>query len=136
MNDTLSVKAILPAQIGASQLEATARDFSRAASADKTSHIRVNTALGSLNPTYIRISHQPSTTKSPTQRTLFSVEQQLSRVDAGGSVLTVLRPTFKVVMEIPQGVTEAEAAALQNTACGAILASSGALGTQLREGQF
>lgn len=136
MNDTLSVKPVLPAQIGASQLDATARDFSRSSAIDKTSHVRVNTALGSLNPTYIRISHQMPTAKSFIQRSLFSVEQQLSRVDAQGNVLSVVRPTFKVVMEIPSGVTETEAAALQNLAVGALCASSGSLGTQLREGQF
>lgn len=136
MNDTLSVKAILPAQIGASQLASTALDFSRAASTDKTSHVRVNTALGSLNPTFIRISHQMPTSKSNIQRSLLSVEQILSRVDAGGNVTAVLRPTCKLVQEIPQGVTEAEASALQNILTGAVCASSGALGTQVREGQF
>ena len=136
MNDTLSVKPILPAQIGVSQLDATARDFSRAAAVDKTSHVRVNTALGSLNPTFIRISHQMPTNKSTLQRSLLEVRQQLSRVDALGNVLSVVTPSFKIVFEIPSGVTEAEAAAVQNLCIGALMANTGALGTQIREGQF
>jgi len=121
MNDTLSIKSILPAQIGASQL-GDSRDFSRAVTSDTTMFARVNTALGLLNPTSLLIGHYPKSKKQAVQRSILLLKQRFSRVDSGsGAVLAQLDPMIKLTCDIPEGVTQAELDGMLLTMAGLLL---------------
>lgn len=135
MNDTLSIKPILPAQIGDTEL-GTALDYSRANSADANMFARVNTELGLLNPTSILIGHYPKSKKQASQRSLVVFKQRHTRVDtASGAVLATLDPSIKLTCDIPEGVTQAELDALAWKMVGALTQNGGAFFHQICEMQ-
>lgn len=125
MNDTVNIKPLLPAQIGSTQLDATARAFARITSED-SSWQRSNSVLGSLSPTTLRIAHQPRTTKSPIQRTLCACDQVLTRLDALSNPIGTNK--FKVALQadIPEGVSLAEFRAAAMILFGFLLENNGA----------
>lgn len=134
MNDTLSIKPILPAQIGSTQL-GTAIDFSRNVTNNPGVYSRVNTAKGLLNPTSLLIGHYPKSKKQPIQRSYIAVTQRLTRVDANGAVLATLDPSVKVIVDLPEGVTSAEIQEAWNLLAGTLCAGSNAVFGQLCEMQ-
>lgn len=108
MNDTLSIKPILPAQIGSTQL-GSASDFARSTTSDANMFARVNTALGLLNPTTLLIGHYPKSKKQAMQRSLVVLKQRFSRVDSSsGAVVASQDPSIKLTSDIPEGVSQAE----------------------------
>lgn len=135
MNDTISVKPLLSAQIGNTQLDSVARSFARVVSED-TSHQRSNSNLGSLSPTVLRIAHQPRTVKSPIQRSLIAVDQTLTRLDATSNPISSVK--FKVALQcdIPDGVTLAEFRAAAMVLFGSLLETDAALLTAVYNREY
>ena len=124
MQDTLSIKPVLPAQIGATQL-GLALEFSRCASSNAGVMSRVNTAQGLLSPTYLDIGQYPKSKKQAVQRSTYALRQRLSRVDAtSGAVLATFDPIVKLTIDIPEGVTQAEMDAMLCTSLGSLLANN------------
>lgn len=104
MNDTITVKPLTATSITVANLGA-ARDFARVSHPDKSVYARRNDALGSLNPTYLRIKH--GSTKSV--KTVSAVlEQHITRVDAQSNPLASLYDQVQFVANIPPGLTEQE----------------------------
>lgn len=131
MNDTLSIKPILPAQVGDTQL-GTAREFARAQSTDTTMTARVNTSKGLQNPAVLSIGHYPKSKKQAMQRSIIQLKQRLSRVDSGsGAVVAVLEPSIRISIDIPEGVTQEELDEVMNLASGCLTASSNEVFHQL-----
>lgn len=131
MIDTLSIKALLFSSVGATQLPGTALPFARVAT-DKTSqYVRRNAALGSLNPTDLRVSHQPRSIKSSVQRSLFKVEQTRTRIDALSNPLSTVKSGVGFQTDIPEGITLAEWRADCAILIGALTADDGALLTSM-----
>jgi len=135
MNDVLSVKPILTNQIGSTQLGATALDYNRTIS-PANDYRRINTALGSLSPTIIRISHQPRKVAGDVQRSLFSVDQTLQRVDAQSNPVSSTKTKCAFQSDIPADMTLAEWKAAACILFGALLASDGALLTAMYNGEY
>lgn len=108
MNDTVNLKAILPAQIGASQLEASARAFPRVVGSDPKRYYRRNSAKGSLSPTDLTIAHQPRSKPEGTDNTIASVTQTLQRVDTLSNPVSRDDVACKFSMSFTQGVSLAE----------------------------
>jgi len=127
MNDTLSIKALAINTVGATQLPGTALSFPRVASTTSGTHLRQNTAIGSLSPTVLRVAHQPRTTKSPVQRSLIAIDQTLTRVDALSNPIGEDKITFASQCNISKGVTKAEFRAAAAIHFGAMLATDGEL---------
>lgn len=135
MNDTLSIKPILPAQVGETQL-GTARDFSRSASTDSAMFARVNTANGLLNPTTLLIGHYPKSKKQAMQRSIAVLKQRFNRVDSvSGAILATLDPSVKFTFDIPEGVTQAELDDMVLHLCGWLIAGNMTGAHQLYEMQ-
>lgn len=135
MNDTLAIKPLLPAQIGASQLDSTAKSFPRVASSGKD-HRRQNNYISSVSPTILSVAHQPRTAKSSTQRSFCYIEQSLARLDAQSNVIST--DAFKVGLQcvIPSGVTLAEFRAAAMILFGALLEGNSAMLDQLYYGEY
>jgi len=127
MNDTLSIKDLTIASLDAANFAGTARTFARVASPSSTSYLRRSAHLGSLSPTDLRISHVPRSTKNDTQRSLFQMEQTLTRVDALSNPIGEVVFSSSDQANIPAGVTLAEFRALYLTKIGALLENNGAL---------
>lgn len=104
MNDTITVKPLTATSIAVANLGA-ARDFARVAFADKSVYARRNDALGSLNPTYLRIKH--GKTKSVKTASAL-LEQHVTRVDAQSNPLATLFDQVQFLANIPPGLTEDE----------------------------
>lgn len=135
MNDTLPVKDLAMATVGATQLPGTARSFPRTFSSDG-SYKRTSAHIGSLSPTTIRVSHQPRKTTTAKQRSLFALDQTLTRLDASSNPILVTDFTVAFQVSIPGDVTLAEYRTAVSTLCGALLESDGALITSLYNGEF
>lgn len=137
MNDTLNVKDLAIATIGATQLPGSARAFARVASADPKVHLRQSSHIGSLSPTTLRISHQPRSAKTGVQRSLLSLDQTLTRLDAS-SQPTGVKSTFSIALQsnIGDDVSLVEWRVGLATLLGAVLADDAALATELYEGKF
>lgn len=126
MNDTLSIKALAISTVGATQLPGSSLNFARVAAASAGS-IRRNAALGSLNPTDIRVSHQPRSAKTEIQRSLFKIEQTLTRIDALSNPIGEVKFDIGIQSNIPKGVTLVEWRAGCALVMGALLANDGEL---------
>lgn len=126
MNDTLSIKALAISTVGATQLPGTALSFSRVATSTNQS-VRRNAAIGSLNPTDLRVSHQPRSAKTDIQRSLFKAEQTLTRIDALSNPIGEVKFGIGLQSDIPKGVTLAEWRAACAIVLGALLANDGEL---------
>jgi hypothetical protein len=135
MNDTLTPKDIVFSTIGATQLPGAARSFPRVASPN-SDYRRLSSHISSLSPTVIRVSHQPRSSKSTIQRSLFAVDQTLTRLDASSNPIS--KTTFKVAFQtdIPSDVTLAEWRAALSILFGALQESDGALLTAMYNGEF
>lgn len=127
MNDTLSIKTLDGATIGATQLPGTAHTYARVASSDSKVHLRQSNHIDSLSPTILRIQHQPRTPKNDTQRSLISLEQIRNRVDALGNSIDQDYSGFKVQHETSSTTTLAEHRANAYELIGALLANNGQL---------
>lgn len=104
MNDTITVKPLTATSITVAELAAP-RDFARVSHADKSVYARRNDALGSLNPTYLRIRH--GSTKAVKTATVV-LEQHVTRVDAQGNPVASLFDQVQFIGNIPPGLTEQE----------------------------
>lgn len=135
MNDTLTPKDLSFSTISATNLPGSARSFPRVASAD-SSHRRQSTHLGTMSPTVIRVSHQPRKNGSGKQRSLFAVEQTLTRLDASGNPIGVT--DFKVAFQcdIPSDITLAEIRAAVAILLGALLENDAAGLDQVVNGEY
>jgi hypothetical protein len=136
MNDTLAVKDLVMSTIGATQLPGSARNFARIASNDSSyrrlsNHINAN----GLSPTVIRVSHTPRPNGVGVQRSLFAIDQDLTRLDVSSN--PVSKTKFKVAFQcdIPQDVTLAEFRTAVSTLLGALLETDGANVTALYNGE-
>ncbi len=135
MNDTLTPKDIVFSTIGATQLPGSARSFPRVASPN-SDYRRMSNHVGSLSPTVIRVSHQPRSSKSTVQRSLFAVDQVLTRLDASSNPIG--KTAFKVAFQadIPVDVTLAEYRAALSILFGALQENDGALLTAIYNAEF
>lgn len=127
MNDTLSIKTLDGATIGATQLPGAAHTYARVASSDSKVHLRQSNHIDSLSPTILRIQHQPRTPKNDTQRSLFSLEQIRNRVDALGNSIDQDFASVKFQHETSATTTLAEHRANAYELIGALLANNGQL---------
>lgn len=137
MNDTLNVKDLAIATVGATQLPGSARAFARVASADPKIHLRQSSHIGSLSPTTLRIAHQPRSAKSNVQRSLLSLDQVLVRLDSS-SQPTGIRSQYSIAFQTTIGndVTLEEWQAGLATLLGALLENSAALATEIYQAKF
>lgn len=135
MNDTLSIKAYLPATIDAAELDSTTRTFPRIASASINDTRRQSLHVSSLSPTVLRIAHTPRTAKNLVQKSLFSVDQTLTRLDASSNPIGTTKFKVGFITEIPADVTLAEWQAAKNLLIGALIESSGALADAIYNGE-
>lgn len=136
MNDTLAVKAILPATIDAAELDgANTRTFPRVASSG-SEHVRRSLHVGSLSPCDLIISHVPRTAKNNVQRSLAKFEQTLTRLDVSSNPISSTVMSFGFQTNIPQDVTLAEWRALVMLAAGLLLESNGAIADALYNGEY
>jgi len=135
MNDTLSVKDLSMSTVGATQLPGTARSFPRVASASDA-YLRLSTHISSLSPTTIRVSHVPRNNGTGKQRSLFAIDQDLTRVDASSNPISKTRLTVGFQATIPSDVTLAEYRTAVSTLLGALLESDGALITSIYNGEM
>lgn len=136
MNDTLSIKSLAISTVGATQLPGSALSFARVASAKQTDHLRSNSAIGSLSPTVLRVAHQPRSAKSDVQRSLISVDQTLTRVDALSNPIGSVVINIALQTNIPSGVTLAEWRAAAAVLLGSLLATDGELLTAIYNGEY
>jgi len=134
MNDTLAVKDLVMSTVGATQLPGAARNFARIVSGDD-SYKRLSAHIGSLSPTTIRVAHQPRKNGLGKQRSLFALDQVLTRLDAQSN--PILKTDFTVGLQssIPADVTLAEYRTAVSTLAGALLADDGALITSIYNGE-
>lgn len=135
MNDTLTPKDYVLSTTGATQLPGAARSFPRVVSSGDD-YRRSSSHISSLSPTVIRVSHQPRSAKSAIQRSLFAVDQTLTRLDVSSNPISTT--TFKVAFQsdIPADVTLAEWRAALSVLFGALLESDAALLTAIYNGEY
>lgn len=134
MLDTLPIKDLAIATIGATQLPGAANNFPRVLTQDPSEAVRQSLHKGALNPLVISIRHKTSSAGVRTATVTFA--QTLARVDAQSNVLSTSLFKYKQEFIVPSDVTEAEFMSLFCTAQGACLESSGAFVKSLynREG--
>lgn len=136
MNDTLAVKDLVMSTVGATQLPGSARNFPRSISKKSNEWTRSSLHISSLSPTTIRVAHTPRINGGDKQRSLFAVDQVLTRLDA--STNPVSTTSFKVAFQadIPSDVTLTEFRTAVSTLLGALLESDGANITALYNGEY
>jgi hypothetical protein len=88
-------------------LDSTQYAFPRVSSSDKQERRR-NTAISSLSPTTLRISHQPRTAANRVQRSLAAIDQQLTRLDSSSNPVSVTNGSVAFQSNIPSDMTLAE----------------------------
>lgn len=136
MNDTLSVKKLLSATITNTQLDvANVRTFARV-TATKTENRRRSAHIHSLSPTDLVVSHIPRTIKNDTQRTLFALDQTLTRFDASTNPIKSTGFRAAVQFNINSDITLAEFREGVYLLLGSLTESDGALITALYNGEF
>jgi len=131
MNDTVNVKDLALSTVGATQLPGSARAFARIASSIQNQFLRLSSHLGSLSPTIMRIAHQPRKNGIGVQRSLFAIDQTLTRVDAQSNPISKNRVTVAFQVTVDEGVTLAEYRTACATLLGALTETDGALITSL-----
>jgi hypothetical protein len=107
MNDTATPKDLVFSTIGATQLPGAARSFPRVASSDGQ-YRRQSLHVSSLSPSIMRISHTPRKTQSAIQKSLLSLDQTLTRVDALGNPIGTTKFSVGFNLTIPGDVTLTE----------------------------
>lgn len=135
MNDTLSIKKLLTAQIGTAQLDSTPLSFPRVMSSDSQAR-RQNLSIDSLSPTILRVSHVARSSKSNVQRSIVAIDQKLTRKDALSN--PVGDTNFKVAFQcdIPSDITLAEFRAAVATLFGFLLEADAAMVTSVFNGEY
>lgn len=136
MNDTLAIKDLVMSTVGATQLPGSARNFPRTVSKKANEFLRQSMHISSLSPTTVRVAHTPRASASEKQRSLFAVDQVLTRLDASSN--PVSSTSFKVAFQcdIPSDVTLAEYRTAVSLLLGALLESDGAVVTALYNGEY
>lgn len=135
MNDTLSVKEISTSTLDAANFPGTARSFPRVVS-QNSEYLRQSLHIGATSPTVLRVAHQPRSTKSTVQRSLFGIRQTLARLDAQSNPISYDQFDVNFQTVLPQGVTEAEFLTSAKLCIGALLENDGALLKQIYNGEY
>lgn len=139
MNDTLAVKDLSFAALTGTQFPGSARNFARVVgSNDASQHLRLSNHVNvnGLSPTTLRVSHQPRKSGSGVQRSVFSIDQDLTRLDSSSNPVSKTRVSVKFQADIPQDVTLAEYQAAVALLFGALSENSGALITAVFNAEF
>jgi len=136
MNDTLSVKKILTNTIDAGELDSTVRSFPRVASPKLNDALRQSLHVGALSPTVIRVAHTPRSKGNTIQRSLFSLQQTLTRLDVGSNPIGSTSFKAGLTSEIPSDVTLAEYREGVALLIGALLENDGAMITAIYNGEL
>lgn len=127
MNDTLSAKELVMSTIGATQLPGTARTYARVQAKKDTESLRRSSHISSLSPTDIRIAHQAPSGDKGVTRSLFAVDQKLTRLDTLNNPIGEDTITVAFQMTKTKGATLAEVRTAVSVLLGALLETDGAL---------
>lgn len=137
MNDTLTPKDLVFSTISATQLPGAARSFPRVQSTvGSREHRRQSTHVGSLSPTVIRVNHEPRKRGVGFMRSLFGIEQTLTRLDANSNPIGVTSFKTNFQNDIPADVTLNEFRAGVAILMGALLENNGALIDAMYNGEY
>lgn len=134
MNDTLTVNAIVPANITGDDLDGTARSFPRVASKSLNDVSRQSLHVNSLSPTVLRVAQTPRSSKNPQQRSLFELKQVRARLDAQSNPISYDESKVGTTLTLTPGVTLAEARVDYALHVGAMMANNMALFDELYNG--
>ncbi len=127
MVDTLSIKELDFSTLDSGNFPGTARSFPRIQSNQNVEFLRQSSHIGSLSPSVLRIAHSRRRQASDLQRSVFSLDQGLGRLDASSNLISTDRVHVKFQADISAGVTLAEYRTAVKLLLGALLESDGAL---------
>lgn len=135
MNDTATPKDYLLTSTSATNLPGSARSFPRVQSTDSQNR-RQSLHISSLSPCVLRIGHQVRKNSTGVQKSICSIDQTLTRLDALSNPISSTKFSIAVQANIPGDVTLVEFQAAASILLGFLLETNAANLTALYNAEF